>query len=129
MFQNSPIRCQVPQEFGTAARTRTTTNPASEIQLAVRAGGEVGYQTNSARFAVLFTDAPFHTAADGTAQGITVANNGNAIINGGPVVIPHPRMHERLFVLRPLAEIAPNAVHPVLHRTMAQLLAEAESRQ
>ncbi|HEY5999450.1 MAG TPA: 2-amino-4-hydroxy-6-hydroxymethyldihydropteridine diphosphokinase [bacterium] len=51
------------------------------------------------------------------------------VLYGGRVVlergfeVPHPRMHLRRFVLEPLAEIAPRAVHPGLRRTIAGLLA------
>jgi len=47
---------------------------------------------------------------------------GEQIINDENLVIPHPRMHEREFVLRPLAEIAPKAFHPVIKKTVAEIL-------
>ncbi len=37
------------------------------------------------------------------------------------LTLPHPLMHRRAFVLEPLAEIAPEAVHPVFHQTIRQL--------
>lgn len=45
------------------------------------------------------------------------------VIDAPGVSVPHPAMHERRFVLEPLAEVAPNAVHPVLQRTTRELLA------
>ena len=46
---------------------------------------------------------------------------GQEIIDGPQVTVPHPRMHERPFVLEPLAEIAANALHPAMGVTIESL--------
>ena len=48
---------------------------------------------------------------------------GNCVIETERLVIPHPRVPERRFVLEPLAQIAPGYVHPVLRQTIGSLLA------
>jgi 2-amino-4-hydroxy-6-hydroxymethyldihydropteridine diphosphokinase len=45
------------------------------------------------------------------------------IIDEPGLTVPHPRMHERWFVLKPLCDIAADAVHPQLNQPMSELLA------
>lgn len=42
------------------------------------------------------------------------------------LIIPHPLMHKRLFVMNPLCELCPQVVHPVLHKSMEELRAAIE---
>src|SRR2546426_10276925 len=53
---------------------------------------------------------------------------GNEVRDAPGLVLPHPRMHERRFVLVPLAEIAPAARHPILGLTAAEMLRRCPDR-
>jgi 2-amino-4-hydroxy-6-hydroxymethyldihydropteridine diphosphokinase len=50
------------------------------------------------------------------------------VINTPPLIIPHPRLYERAFVLVPLVDVAPELIHPVLQRSVSQLLGEVDSQ-
>ncbi|HSZ55832.1 MAG TPA: 2-amino-4-hydroxy-6-hydroxymethyldihydropteridine diphosphokinase [Tepidisphaeraceae bacterium] len=47
---------------------------------------------------------------------------GDEIIQTPALQIPHPLMHQRPFVLQPLAQIAPDVIHPVTNKSIAELL-------
>ena len=50
------------------------------------------------------------------------------ILDSAALNIPHPRLHERLFVLLPLAEIAPDLIHPVSKLSVGELLDACKDR-
>ena len=50
------------------------------------------------------------------------------VLDSPPLVIPHPRTHERAFVLVPLADVAPDLIHPIFHKAVRNLLADVETQ-
>jgi 2-amino-4-hydroxy-6-hydroxymethyldihydropteridine diphosphokinase len=54
---------------------------------------------------------------------------GDLVLDSPDLKIPHPRLTEREFVLVPLAEIAPDMIHPVLKKSIKQLLAAIAGKQ
>jgi 2-amino-4-hydroxy-6-hydroxymethyldihydropteridine diphosphokinase len=54
---------------------------------------------------------------------------GNRVVRTRDLVLPHPRLHRRKFVLVPLAEIAPSFIHPGVRKSVARLLDECRSSE
>ncbi len=46
------------------------------------------------------------------------------VINEPGLTVPHPRIHDRWFVLKPLCDLAPDLIHPVLRKTVKRMLEE-----
>ena len=68
----------------------------------------------------------YETAAWGYADQPDFLLVDGLVYNSASVTIPHPRLAERRFVLTPLAEIAGEIMHPVLHKTINELLLECK---
>ena len=53
----------------------------------------------------------------------------NDVIQTTELVVPHPKMHERLFVLIPFMEIEPNWRHPLINRTLQEMVSELDDEE
>ena len=53
---------------------------------------------------------------------------GNEVVDEADLIIPHPRLHERGFVLVPLAELSPDLLHPIFKKTVGDLLKQSDKK-
>ena len=60
---------------------------------------------------------------------VDILTYGDTVINTGSLAIPHSALHERAFVLAPLAEIAPQWRHPILNKTVSELLEQVNGKE
>ena len=66
--------------------------------------------------------APSMVTAQLAPRDIDLLLYGDLVLDTPELKLPHPLMHERRFVMEPLAEIAPDLVHPILKKKMRELL-------
>jgi 2-amino-4-hydroxy-6-hydroxymethyldihydropteridine diphosphokinase len=106
--------------------------PPQESFLNAVAGGETSLSPEALLQACLDTERALGRVRDVPRGPRTIDLDlllyGNEVRSGPGLVLPHPRMHERRFVLVPLAEIAPGARHPVLGLTAADMLRRCPDR-
>ena len=106
--------------------------PPQEWFLNAVAGGETALSPEALLQACLDTERALGRVRDAPRGPRTIdvdlLLHGSEVRPGPGLVLPHPRMAERRFVLVPLAEIAPGARHPVLGLTAAEMLRRCPDR-
>lgn len=112
LFESEPWEMGPAEVFmNQAVEIKTELDPCSLLQALLRIESDFGR--------IRRTSAPESRTLD-----IDILLFNDTIYTKANLVIPHPRLHQRRFALMPLAQIAPEKVHPVLGKSIATLLRE-----
>jgi len=101
-YRSAPMDAQGPDFINAVVELRTALTPR-ELLLALQSIEQAHGR-----------ERPYHHAP--RTLDLDLLLYGQRIIRDPDLVVPHPRLHERAFVLRPLADLAPDLVHPALGR-------------
>ena len=108
-YETQPLYVtQQPEFLNLLVRATTTLSPISLLDLIQTLEIELGRKP-SVRFGPRVID-------------VDIIDYNSLILNLESLTTPHPRLHERLFVLRPLIDIVPNWIHPRTGKTVQQLI-------
>ena len=108
-YETQPLYVTEQPEFlNLVVRGTTALSPINLLALIKTIEAKIG-RKHSIRFGPRIID-------------IDIIDYDSLILNLESLTTPHPRMHERLFVLRPLIDIVPNWIHPLTGKTVQQLI-------